>query len=78
MFTNIGQQAMFNIMSHLFFIGITWWALHALNFEKLLRANKVLQARVLYVLLSVTIGSVVSNFFLDYLMWSARMPYLLQ
>ncbi len=78
MFTDIGQQAMFGLISHLFFMGITWWALHALNFEKLLRANKVLQARVLYVLLSVAIGSMVSNFFLDYVSWSTKMPYLLK
>ncbi|MGM9926952.1 MAG: DUF1146 family protein [Bacillus sp. (in: firmicutes)] len=78
MFTTIGEQAMFSIISHLFFIGITWWALHALNFEKLLRANKVLQARILYVLLTVAIGSMVSNFFLDYVSWSVQLPSLIQ
>lgn len=78
MFAQVGQQAVLGIVSHLFFFAVTWWALQALNFEKLLRANKVVQARVLYILLTVAIGSLVSNFFLDYLSWSSNMPFLFQ
>jgi len=63
MLENLGQQALINLISHLFFIGITFFALQALNFEKLLRANKVFQARLLYILLTIVIGSAVSNFF---------------
>ncbi|WP_108668880.1 DUF1146 family protein [Peribacillus acanthi] len=76
MFENLGQQAMFGIMSHLFFIAITWWALQSLNFDKILRANKVIQARVLIILLTLAIGSTVSGFFLDYLAWSNQLPFL--
>ncbi|WP_163099480.1 DUF1146 family protein [Peribacillus alkalitolerans] len=76
MFANLGQQAVFGIISHLFFIAITWWALQALHFDKLLRANKVIQARVLYILLTLTIGSTVSGFFLDYIAWSNQLPFL--
>lgn len=78
MFAQVGQQAVLGIVSHLFFFAVTWWALQALNFEKLLRANKVVQARMLYILLTVAIGSLVSNFFLDYLSWSSNMPFLFQ
>lgn len=78
MFAQVGQQAVLGIVSHLFFFAVTWWALQALNFEKLLRANKVVQARLLYILLTVAIGSLVSNFFLDYLSWSSNMPFLFQ
>jgi uncharacterized integral membrane protein (TIGR02327 family) len=77
MFSAIGQQAITGIMSHLFFIAVTWWALQALNFEKLLRANSILKARILYLLLTVAIGSAVSNFFLDYLSYSMQLPYLI-
>mgnify|MGYP003418182184 FL=1 len=76
MFESVSQQAMIGIVSHLFFIGITWWALQALNFEKLLRANRVFQARILYVLLTITIASAVSNFFLHYLSLATRTPNL--
>ncbi|MGM9926164.1 MAG: DUF1146 family protein [Bacillus sp. (in: firmicutes)] len=78
MFVTLGQQAMLGILSHLFFIAVTWWALQALRFDKLIRSNKVMQARLLYILLTVVIGSTASNFFLDYLSWSLNMPFLIQ
>ncbi|MFD0050875.1 DUF1146 family protein [Actinomycetes bacterium NPDC127524] len=76
MFTDIGQQALTGIVVHLFFIAITWWALQALNFDKLLRSNSVLKARVLYILLTIAIGSAVSKFFLDYLVFSNQLPFM--
>lgn len=75
---DFGQLALVSIISHLFFIAISWWALQAIRLEKWLKPNHVLQARVLYILLSIFIGSSVSNFFLDYLQWSRQLPYLLQ
>ncbi|GAA0319752.1 DUF1146 family protein [Bacillus carboniphilus] len=77
MLFSFGQQALVSLISHILFIGITWWALQALHFDKLLRANRVVQARLLYILLTITIGSNVSNFFLDYLLWSQQLPGLL-
>ncbi|MEH7522638.1 DUF1146 family protein, partial [Bacillus sp. JJ1503] len=55
-----------------------WWALQALRIDQLLRPNRVMQARVLYILLSIAIGASVSNFFLDYLLWSRQLPFILQ
>ncbi len=75
---DLGSQALLSILSHLVFIALAWWALQALNFDKLLRANRVLQARVLYIMLSIVLGSAVSNFMLDYLLWSQRLPSLFQ
>lgn len=71
-----GQQALLSIVSHLFFIGISFYALQAINFDKLLRANRVFQARLLYILLTIVIGSSVSNFFLDYLNWTQLLQNL--
>lgn len=76
MFENMGQLALISIMSHLFFIGITFWALQALHFDKLLRGNRVFQARLIYILLTIAIGSAVSSFFLDYLHWSQQIQLL--
>jgi uncharacterized integral membrane protein (TIGR02327 family) len=78
MMTAIGPYALTSIISHLAFIALAWWALQALQFEKLLRANHVLQARVLYILVSIALGSSVSNFFLDYLQWSQQLPMIFQ
>ncbi|MDZ5471829.1 DUF1146 family protein [Bacillus sp. 31A1R] len=78
MLSGFGHQALISITSHLIFIALAWWALGAINYERLLRGNHVFQARVLYVLLSIVIGSTVSNFFLDYLLWSQQLPLILQ
>jgi uncharacterized integral membrane protein (TIGR02327 family) len=73
-----GQEALLSILSHLVFIAVTWWALQSINFEKFLRKNRVAQARMLYVLVSIVIGSIVGNFFLDYLFWSKQLPLIFQ
>ncbi|CAI9396493.1 DUF1146 family protein [Niallia sp. Sow4_A1] len=72
-----GQQALLSILIHIVFIALSWWALQSLNFEKFLRKNRVFQARVLYVLLAIIMGSIVSNFLLDYLSWSQQLPLIL-
>jgi uncharacterized integral membrane protein (TIGR02327 family) len=71
-----GQQALLSIISHLLFITITWWALQAIRIDALIKPNYVWQARILLILLTITIGTSVSNFFLDYLLWSQQIPYL--
>lgn len=78
MINEFGQQAIVNIISHLTFIAIAWWALQAIQFDKILRPNRVFQARLLYILLAIFIGSSVSNFFLDYLQWSKQLPLIMQ
>lgn len=55
---------------------VTWWALQALNIEKLIKPGKVIQARLLLILLTIAIGSMVSSFFLDYFLWSQQLPML--
>ncbi|WP_336636984.1 DUF1146 family protein [Lysinibacillus fusiformis] len=72
----IGQEALLGILSHLFFIAITFYALQALMTEKLFKKNRVFQIQLIYILLSITIGSAVSNFFLQISNWSGKLPYL--
>lgn len=76
MLSDLGINSLLSIVSHLLFIGMSWWALQALDFERFLRKNRVAQARLLYLFLAIAIGSAVSNFFLDYLFWTQRIPYL--
>ncbi|WP_462411337.1 DUF1146 family protein [Neobacillus sp. Marseille-QA0830] len=78
MMDDFGQIALISILSHLVFIAISWWALQAIRLDKLLRPNHIAQARLLYILLAIVIGSTVSNFFLDYLQWSRQLPLILQ
>ncbi|MBT2699720.1 DUF1146 family protein [Neobacillus sp. C211] len=78
MINDFGQIAVLSILSHLIFITISWWALQAIRLEKLLKPNHVFQARLLYILLAIFVGSSVSNFFLDYLQWSRQLPLIMQ
>lgn len=72
----IGQQALVGMFSHLIFLVVTWWALQAFSIDKMIRANRVVQARLLLMLLTIAIGTSVSNFFLDFLSWSQSLPSL--
>ncbi|MCQ6279907.1 DUF1146 family protein [Bacillus sp. EB600] len=78
MVNDFGQQALLSILSHLVFIGLAWWALQAVRLDKLIRSNHVFQARLLYILLAIVIGSSVSNFFLDYYQRSKQLPLIMQ
>lgn len=73
---DIGVQSLISILSHLLFISITWWALQAIDYEKWMKPNRVVQMRLLLILVTIAIGSLVSNFFLDYLFLSQRLPMM--
>ncbi|WP_044896334.1 DUF1146 family protein [Bacillus alveayuensis] len=72
----LGQQAIISMTSHIVFIIITWYALQGLHIESIIRKGRVFEARLLLILLTIAIGSTVSNFFLDLLFWSRQTPYL--
>jgi uncharacterized integral membrane protein (TIGR02327 family) len=77
MISSLGSDALISIIANLLFIGLSWWALQAIRLDRLLKPNRVIQSRVLYILLSIALGSLVSNFFLDYLLWSRQLPLIL-
>jgi uncharacterized integral membrane protein (TIGR02327 family) len=74
--TLVGQQALISVFSHIFFTGVAFYALRAVMIEKWIRQNHVLQAQILYIFLSIAIGTTVSNFFLNISLWSRQLPYL--
>lgn len=76
MYTSLGQSAIIGIISHIFFIGISFYALKAIMLEKIFKKNHVFQVQLLYILLSIAIGATVSNFFLSISRWSQQLPYL--
>jgi uncharacterized integral membrane protein (TIGR02327 family) len=73
----VGADALLSIIVNLICIGFSWWALQAIRLDKLLKANHILQSRILYILLSIALGSIVSNFLLTYLHWSRQLQLLL-
>lgn len=69
-------QPLLAIISHVFFIGVSFYALQALMLDKIIKKNHVFQAQILYIFLSIIIGATVSNFFLELSYWSRRLPFL--
>ena len=45
---------------------VTWFAMDAINYEKLLRKNKVNQAQVLYFILMMAIAYLAGSFILSF------------
>ncbi|GGC85846.1 hypothetical protein GCM10007216_15740 [Thalassobacillus devorans] len=71
-----GQQALAGMVSHLIFIIITWRVLQAIKLEGWVRKDHVFEVRVLMILVTITIGTSVSRFFLDFLQWSQQLVHL--
>lgn len=76
MYNEFGQQAVLGVLSHAFFIGITFYALRSVMFEKVVKKHHVFQVQLLYILVSIAIGSTVSNFFLSMSGWSRQLPFI--
>ncbi|ANZ94969.1 MULTISPECIES: DUF1146 family protein [Brochothrix] len=70
----VTDSAILTLVSHLVFMGIAFFSLQALDLEKMIRKNKVVQARLLYILLAVALGYGVSSFFLSYLLAAQNLP----
>ncbi|HWK22005.1 MAG TPA: DUF1146 family protein [Ureibacillus sp.] len=75
-YQTLGFQAIMGLISHIFFIGITFYALQAFRLEQVFKKGKVFQIQLIYILLSIAIGSTVSNFLIDFTSWSRQLPYI--
>ena len=75
LYAQVGQQSLFGIMAYIFFIGITFDALQAFRLEQLFKKGKVFQIQLIYILLSLAIGSSVADFFINFSKWSQQIPY---
>lgn len=73
---SIGQMALISMISHMIFIYITWRVMTTINFEPLIRKNRVTEARILILFITIAIGTSVSRFVLDILHWSQDLIYL--
>jgi len=73
---SIGYMSVIGMISHVFFIYITWIGMQSINFEYFVRKNREKEARLLIIFLTVAIGSLVSNFVLNIIQWSQDLIYL--
>ena len=76
MFQDLGVQAMVNITSHIVFIIITWQVLQAVRLDEIFKKNRIFEARIFIVFITIVIGSTVSNFFIDLIHWTQQILYL--
>lgn len=65
-----GQFAIVGIISHIIFIYIAWKMMLGINFEPIVRKNRVTEAQVIIIFIAIIIGSGVSRFVLDVIRWS--------
>lgn len=75
-YQTFGMQAILGMASHLFFIAITFYALQAIRIEQIFKKGNTFRIQLIYILLSIAIGTSVSNFLLDFTVWSGQLPYL--
>src|SRR5699024_11118275 len=73
---SIGINSVIGIISHIFFIAITWRLMLAVNFDVLIRKNRIGEVRLLLIFLTIAIGTLVSNFVLDIIRWTLDIPLL--
>lgn len=74
----IRVQSLITLFSHLFFIALSYWAVQSLRTDHLFKKNTPQQLKIFYVLLAVSIGYTVSNFFLDFMTYSQNLLTFLQ
>lgn len=66
--TFIAMQSIIQLVSHMFFVMVAFWALQALRTDALLKKYHIPQARTLYILAAIAIGYNASNFFIDFIL----------
>lgn len=72
----LGMQSLITIVSHMFFILLSFWALKGIRIEKFIKKNNIGQARVLYLFIAITVGYTVSTFFIDLILNSQNLIFL--
>lgn len=75
--TYMGVQSLITLVSHIFFICLAFWALQSLRTDTWIRKYHIPQARLLYVLVAIALGYTVSSFFIEFILSSQNLMYLL-
>ncbi len=64
----IRVQSLITLFSHLFFIGLSYWAVQSVRTDHWFKKNATQQLRIFLLLLAIGIGYSVSSFFLEFLL----------
>lgn len=74
--TDLGIQATIGIVVHLFFIAVAFYGLQSVRLDVVFKKGKVFQVQVMMILLSLVIGTIAGNFFLQLMNWSSQLQFL--
>lgn len=74
--TDLGIQSVIAIAVQLFFISVSFYALQSIRLEVVFKKNRVFQAQLMLILLSLVLGTIAGNFFLQLMNWSSQLQYL--
>lgn len=77
MFRDLAIDSIIFMMMHIMFIVLAWKVLEAVQLEQIFKKNRVIESRILFMMLAIVIGSTVSNFFIDFINWSRQLQHLL-
>ncbi len=72
----IGYLSLVGMISHVFFIYLTWIVIQSINFDHFFHKNKIVEARIFIIFVTIALGTTVSRFVLDILQWSQDLIYL--
>lgn len=71
-------QSLITLISHIFFVGISFWSLQSLRMNHLFKKYKTQEIRALYIIVSIVLGYNLSSFFLEFLTYSQNLIYFFQ
>lgn len=60
----------YKIFLYIFFVLLSAYSLSAINFEKIIKKNKIIETRILVMILSFISGYILTNFIVDFLEFS--------
>lgn len=72
----IGYLSLIGMLSHVLFIYLTWIVIQSINFDHFFHKNRVTEARIFIIFVTIAIGTTVSRFVLDIIQWSQDIIYI--
>ncbi|MDO1604991.1 DUF1146 family protein [Lactobacillus sp. YT155] len=73
---SIGLQGILTILSHLFFIWISFNALQSVDLNKFFKKGDPRKAQIVYLFLGIALGYTVSSFFISLITASQNLQFL--
>ncbi|MFB1051543.1 DUF1146 family protein [Paraliobacillus sp. JSM ZJ581] len=72
----LAKQALLSMISHIIFIIITWQVIQSVRLDSIFKKDRTFEAKLLIIFVTITIGTTVSKFVLDFLNWTNQITFL--